>query len=155
MILRNNIIYSIFNPAFPLPFVCSTLLHSLLIQFFPGASTFREIQLQNRIMDGGVLHIVLYVVIACIWLFSPRECYYFQNDNEPTYLVVRVGHYVLLNCAVDFQQAYAVPYMVKWRKDVSTNKLKIFKNLQELLSAKQEVFSMKLIIKTIKQLLQW
>lgn len=56
---------------------------------------------------------------AVLWCCTRGSCYYFHDESEPTYLVVRVGQYVLLNCEVDFEQAYAVPYMVKWRKDVS------------------------------------
>lgn len=70
-------------------------------------------------MNRDVLRTLLYV-FTLVWCFYPGECYYFHDDSEPTYMVVRVGHYVLLNCEVDFEQAYAVPYMVKWRKDVST-----------------------------------
>lgn len=69
-------------------------------------------------MNGGVLRTLFYVATITLWC-CPGDCYYFHDDSEPTYLVVRVGHYVLLNCEVDFEQAYAVPYMVKWRKDVS------------------------------------
>lgn len=63
----------------------------------------------------------LIIIVSVVWWsYNPGKCYYFRDENEPTYLVVRVGHYVLLNCEVDFEQAYAVPYMVKWRKDVSS-----------------------------------
>lgn len=43
---------------------------------------------------------------------------YFYEEQEPTYLIVRVGHYVLLNCEVDYDEVYVVPYMVHWKKDV-------------------------------------
>lgn len=72
-------------------------------------------------MNGISLSRTLFSIIFVLvwWCCRPGGCYYFHDDHEPTYLVVRVGHYVLLNCEVDFEQAYAVPYMVKWRKDVS------------------------------------
>lgn len=42
-----------------------------------------------------------------------------EEEKQPTYITARVGHYVLLNCDVDFPQDMVIPYMIKWKKDVS------------------------------------
>lgn len=43
---------------------------------------------------------------------------YVEEENQPIYLTVKVGHYVLLDCDVDFPQNMPIPYMIKWKKDV-------------------------------------
>lgn len=56
------------------------------------------------------------ILVSVLWCVN---CYYVEEEREPIYLTVHVGHYALLNCNVDFPQDMAIPYLIKWKKDVS------------------------------------
>lgn len=40
-----------------------------------------------------------------------------EESNQPTYFSAKVGSYVVFNCAVEFPQDVAIPYVLHWSKD--------------------------------------
>lgn len=49
--------------------------------------------------------------------------YFLENEKQPTYLTVLVGHYVLLDCDVDFPQDIEIPHIVNWKRGVSSKEV--------------------------------
>lgn len=43
-----------------------------------------------------------------------------DEGRKPHYLTAAVGESVVLNCEVDFPHDVAVPYILRWNKEVST-----------------------------------
>lgn len=66
-----------------------------------------------------------YILIFVILLFAKSDGF-IRNGREyiesPTYLESQVGTHAILNCQLDFPQDIVIPYILRWKKDVSINK---------------------------------
>lgn len=66
-----------------------------------------------------------YILVFVFSLFSKNECFIRngrENNDSPTYIESEVGTHAILNCQLDFPQDIVIPYILRWKKDVSTYK---------------------------------
>lgn len=47
------------------------------------------------------------------------NCYYYYDQNKPTFLTASVGDYIVFNCEIDFPQSIPIPYKLLWKRGVS------------------------------------
>lgn len=67
---------------------------------------------------------VTYILVFVFSLFSKNECFIRngrENIESPTYIESEVGTHAILNCQLDFPQDIVIPYILRWKKDVSIN----------------------------------
>lgn len=55
-------------------------------------------------------------------IFSKNDCFIRNgrgNNENPIYIESEVGTHAILNCQLDFPQDIVIPYILRWKKDVS------------------------------------
>lgn len=60
------------------------------------------------------------VLVLYFYQFSTISSYIYEEESVPTFLTASVGEYVVFNCEIQYPQDIPIPYVLKWKKDVST-----------------------------------